>query len=424
MGFFLLTSCGIKNFTTESLKANSQLIETKDPVPAPSPVTPIAVVEPVASKVVTVNSGIFSVSGYVTKATVAAGQIQTARVSITADSAISSLIVGIKYLDANGNFLFEKAQSEVNFVAGQAKSFSLDFALRGDAPAGTYTIAVGIWSANYASTVLYQSNIPSYQVSSILLIPKINSPMPVNNLNMISGVDEFLYSGAYFVQNNMWGIQGLPAGSYYENSGIGPLTSGNSISARWNWQFPNGPNEVKGYPAIGFGQKPGQYSTPGSGLPKQVDSIKSATSSWDTQAAYTGKGQLTFDLWLTRDGAKYSNFPNTPITHEIMLTVDSFGGYGESRNPGWYFSSTIIDGITYRVWKADNFGLGWRFIVLQMVNPTSMIKGSINFKNIFVYLKSAGLITGQEYLSSIEFGNEMEEGTGDVLVKDFKAEVR
>jgi hypothetical protein len=39
-------------------------------------------------------------------------------------------------------------------------------------------------------------------------------------------------------------------------------------------------------------------------------------------------------------------------------------------------------------------------------------------------LKPRGFITGAEYLSSIEFGTEPVEGTGEVTVDSFKATVR
>ena len=49
------------------------------------------------------------------------------------------------------------------------------------------------------------------------------------------------------------------------------VKSSSTIAARWTWQWPSGPNEVKGYPAIVFGQKPGYAATPGSGLPRRLD---------------------------------------------------------------------------------------------------------------------------------------------------------
>jgi hypothetical protein len=415
--------------TRDTFTVGKAVIAVSPPVPAPVPApvpkpAPTPAPTPLPPVKGTGNS-IYLPSSAVSYSALQAGQVQTANISVYSPTA-QDLIVGIKFCDQNGNFLLETSMNST-FTAGQTKLFKVDYALSGAAPAGAYSMAVGVYNPDYSKTFLYESGLAKYQVTAIAQpVVATPGPMPANNLSMITGVDAYVYAGPYFAQNNMWGITGIAPGTFWETTGIGPLTTNKSVSARWQWSYPSGPNEVKGYPAIGFGKKPGAAATPGSNLPKLVDSIMSSICSWDTQSVYTGKGQLTFDLWLVRDAQNYPNFPQTPITHEIMLTVDSFGGYGVTRNPAWYFGATIIDGVTYRVWKADNFGGGgmsWRFIVLQMVNPAKLTKGSIDFKHVFNYLKSAGLISGQEYLSSIEFGNEMEEGTGDTLIKDFKAEI-
>lgn len=388
------------------------------PPPPPAPTTTLATA--------TATAGDFTVTGTVAKSVMTAGDIQYATLSVKSAIATTGLIVSLRYFDLNGATMMERFMSSGDFSAGETKVITMEYALRVDAPAGTYSIGVGIWGSNYTPTYVYLRNLPSYEVlsSGYVPAPPVTS-LPPSTISMVSGVDQFVYNGPYFVQNNMWGITGLPAGSYSQSAGIGPVTGSTSVSARWQWSYPDGPNEVKGYPAIGIGQKPGQAPTPGSNMPKLIDSIVSAVSSWDVAAMYTGRGQLTYDLWLTRDANRYSCFLCTPITHEIMLAPDNFGEYAIS-NPDWYFGSTAIDGVVYRVWKADNFGGGatWRFVVLTPVNPIHTTRGSVDFKHIFDYLKSAGLITGQEYLSSIEFGNEMQYGTGDVLVNDFKAEVQ
>lgn len=415
-----------KTYLYETRNSFSVVSSTVTPPPPPPPPPPdpstITYLAPVIF-----NQGQFSISSAIAKSSLTAGQIQYAKMRITSSAAATGLVVSMRYLDANGAQLMERSLPSGNFYAGETKEIILDYAFRVDDPAGTYSIGIGIWSANYGSLYLYQRNLPNFTVNSSGYVPPIPTTLlPNTNFAMISGVDAFVYNGSYFVQNNMWGITGLPSG-YSQQAGIGAITATGGVQARWKYNFPtDGPNEVKAYPAVGFGQKPGQTSTPNSGLPRQISAINSAISSWDVQSMYTGRGHLSYDLWLTRDGNRYPCFPCTPITHEIMLAVDNYNDYATS-NPGWYFSSTVIDGVTYRVWKADNFGGGgiqWRFIVLQMVNPIHVQKGSVDFKKVFNYLQSVGLITGQEYLASIEFGNEMVYGTGDVFVKDFKAEIK
>ena len=85
----------------------------------------------------------------------------------------------------------------------------------------------------------------------------------------------------------------------------------------------------------------------------------------------------------------------------------------------------VINGVLYRVHKTDDHPHGesqtWRFLVFKMQTP--MVSGSLDFKPLFDYLRSRGFIQGDEYLSSIEFGSEVVQGTGDVTVDSFKATV-
>ena len=231
--------------------------------------------------------------------------------------------------------------------------------------------------------------------------------------------------GPYAVENNMWGKDGV-YGSYSQCVGMATgLNSDGSVSAKWTWQFPAGPSEVKSFPNIRIGQRPGLQSTPGSNLPRRLDQVNTVTTSWNTQSTHTGTGQLAYDLWLTADPNVYpGGFPAAPITHEIMVALEPYGGYGLDRNPAWYVEETTINGIRYKVYKADNFGLPnrqWRFLVFQMLTP--MVAGNLDFKPLFTYLKNKGFISGTEYLSSFEFGTEAVEGTGTVNIRSFKATI-
>jgi len=229
-------------------------------------------------------------------------------------------------------------------------------------------------------------------------------------------------AGPYMVENNTWGSAGV-RGPYRQCAGIGTLQPDGSVSARWTWQWPAGPSEIKAFPQLIYGQKPGLAPTAGTNLPMRADNISVARSQWSTTSSFTGTGQLTFDLWLTKDAAKRDCFDCTPITHEIMIAFEPYGGYGLRRNPAWYQGEVTIDKNKYKLYKADNFGTtGWRFIVLQSLEPRKA--GSIDLKAVLELLKQRALISGAEYLSSVEFGTEPEEGTGDVLVNSFKVDVR
>jgi hypothetical protein len=351
------------------------------------------------------------VSSSVSKNPLVAGEVQTASVTLTSATTLQDLYVEIRiYKSLDFNVIYgKKSFSPVTLTAGAPQQLTFDFASPADLPPGQYDVRVGVWDSS-VNTLLYETR-DQFTVSGTSFV-----------MNCEDGA--WLTAGSYAVQNNQWGRG--PITDYSQCVGIGGIAADGSVSARWTWRWPQDPGEVKGYPAIVFGQKPGYPVTPNTNLPKQINAISQLTSSWATRSTYTGMGQLTFDLWLTRDATRYPSFPQTPLTHEVMVTVEPYGNYGLDRNPAWFVEEITINGVRYKTYKADNFPPGgsqtWRFLVFQMLTP--MTQGTLEFKPLFDYLKSRGFITGSEYLSSLEFGTEPVAGTGDVTVDSFKATVR
>jgi hypothetical protein len=355
-------------------------------------------------------SAVSLVSSSVSRNPLIAGQVQSASVTLTSTASLSGLFVDIRIYNTASDSMYARREfNPVSIPAGGQTTLTYDFQSPANMPPGQYDVRVGVWDTSW-NTLLYQTR------NAFTVTTGGGTPIPVN---CQEGV--LLAAGAYLVENNQWGKDGV-YGSYSQCVGNGGVAADGSVSARWTWTWPNGPNEVKGYPSIIYGQKPGFYSTPGSNLPRRVNDLSSVTSSWSTRGWHSGTGQLTFDLWLQRDGAHYSSFLATPITHEIMVAVEPYGGYGLNRNPAWFVEEIVINGIRYRTYKAEGFGpQGWRFLVFQMLTP--MVSGTLDFRPLFDYLKSRGFIRGDEYLASVEFGSEIEQGSGDVTVDSFKTTV-
>jgi len=349
------------------------------------------------------------VSSSVSKNPLVAGEVQRASVTLTSTTAMQDMIVDIRIYDSANTQRARKEFYPVTLPACTEVTLTYDFPSPSDLPPGQYNVQVGVWDTSW-NTWLYETR-DTFSVTRTAFTMNCRD-------------DAWLTAGSYAVENNQWGRG--PITDYSQCVGLGGLAADGSVSARWTWRWPAEPGEVKGYPAIVFGQKPGYPVTPNTNLPRQVNAISQLTSSWSTRSIYTGRGQLTFDLWLTRDANRYPSFPQTPITHEIMVAVEPYGGYGLDRNPAWFVEEITINGVRYRTYKADNFPPGasqqWRFLVFQMLTP--MTQGTLEFKPLFDYLKSRGFITGAEYLSSLEFGTEPVEGTGEVTVDAFKATVR
>jgi hypothetical protein len=279
---------------------------------------------------------------------------------------------------------------------------------------------------------------------------------------------------AYWMSDNPWGSSGMTEGTaanqYEQNVGVSPSVGpSGEVAFRIKWRWPQGTTEVKGYPAVLSGRKPGYYSannlvdgqpvrltdgsisqraptgdTPGTFMPVRLP-IPALTAKFARSdvAPPTGQGQLTFDIWLQSEPGQDQGFGNASITHEIMIPLDNWGGYGtypNNRNPAWYDHDAVINGRLYHVYctkgpdgvlRYDFGGLngrygryGWKMIAFQPDAPIP--PGEIDLAAFINYLQTrkdaAGTpwAQGNEYLASVELGVEPVVGSGDLVVYNYK----
>lgn len=222
-------------------------------------------------------------------------------------------------------------------------------------------------------------------------------------------------SGSYLLENNAWGAGSLVGW----NQNIGLIKNNNgAVTALWNWDWLNSGNNVKAYAEVIYGQKPGSLTSTVALLPKKLKEINVAMAHYDVVSIHTGSGNTAFDLWLA-DTKNPTTFAVPPITHEIMLWLET---YGDMRPAGSLFEHAHIDGVPYNIFVGEKIGLGWRYIALQRAGSLLGI-GYVDFVPIFSYLRSQGLITGEEYLAAIEFGNEVIGGFGSTHLNSYSISV-
>jgi hypothetical protein len=248
------------------------------------------------------------------------------------------------------------------------------------------------------------------------ILPTVtNTPVPQptateTTIAMKCEDEALINSGDYRAENNTWGKGDLSGWS--QCIGIGPVNDG-AIAGHWTWDWLNSGSNVKGYPEIIFGQKPGTTTTT-KALPIKISDIGVVTISYDVTSTVNGSGNVAFDFWLT-ETANPTTFGVPPITHEIMIWLDRQGGF----SPGGTFRERVsLNGTTYAVLVGDKWGEGWRYIAF--VSAESRLgAGTLDLGSFLSYIREKGLVTGDEYLASIEFGNEIATGTGETIVKRY-----
>ncbi len=222
-------------------------------------------------------------------------------------------------------------------------------------------------------------------------------------------------SGVYLLENNVWGKGSLTGW----NQNISVTSNKNGVlEALWTWDWLSSGNNVKTYAEVIYGQKPGSQISTVISLPKKVKEIAVAMANYDVISMHKGTGNTAFDLWLT-DTKNPTIFGVPPITHEIMIWLEI---YGDMHPAGSLFERAYIGGVAYNIFVAKNVGQGWKCITFQRV--TSLIGiGHINFVSFFSYLRSMDLITGEEYLAAIGFGNEVIDGIGSTHLNSYSVSV-
>jgi len=126
---------------------------------APSPSAPAS------SSLTTVNlSSIFAGSSvrvgavkYSYIPSISAGQTQTVSVTLGSATAMSNLLVDIRFYNSANTRLLRVPFSGVNIGAGGTVTLSGNYATPSNLPAGTYNIQVGVWHSSWNPTYYYNT---------------------------------------------------------------------------------------------------------------------------------------------------------------------------------------------------------------------------------------------------------------------------
>jgi hypothetical protein len=255
--------------------------------------------------------------------------------------------------------------------------------------------------------------------------PPSGSSAPVKGgpgVTALCAADAAHVDGPYKYENNQWGKK--KAKGKFEQCLLKRTVEGKT-EVGWTWNWPGLDPTVFAYPEIIFGWKPwsgGKPSDPR--FPLKVADIQHLAMHYAVETEASGTYNLAPEIWLTRSG-QWSHEPNAGlITAEIMFWMDYKDG---ARPAGSVIDEPTIDGIKYEFWKADNIGdmgngKGW--VLYSFKSPTIQHEGSISIHTLLSYMMKKQLVRPDEYVASVEFGNEVMGGTGTTWVKRFQVEVR
>ena len=223
-------------------------------------------------------------------------------------------------------------------------------------------------------------------------------------------------SGSYEVENNVWGKGALTDWSQC----VGATNSTRrGLAARWTWDWKSQDNQVKAFPEVVFGHKPGTARSTTPLLPRKLGEMRRVVMDYDISTQRSGTGNLSVDIWLT-DTPTPTTFAVPPITHEVMIWLETFGPMYAG---GEQIDTVSIHGIPYRVYVGEKFGLGWRYIAFKPENTPMQPVAQLDLMPYLLYLETKGLVSPKSYLANINLGNEIISGAGTTQVNHLDIDV-
>ena len=226
---------------------------------------------------------------------------------------------------------------------------------------------------------------------------------------------EFLY------ENNVWG-QGAISGGDRLQCLLKRVVEGN-VQYGWRWQWPRRGGNVKAYPEVIYGYKPWSTYSTTANLPRRITEINELTVAYDVSMRARGRYNLAFDIWVT------DNDRPTPsaITHEIMIWVGERAHAFEPEQGG-PVKRVTIGGAMYDLhirpraeWLAEHDAPDVGFIAFNALK--AQLSGVIDLKEFLDYLTENGNLPADGYVASVELGNEVVHGAGELWLNGYEISV-
>ncbi|MEO7036975.1 MAG: hypothetical protein ABI548_23700 [Polyangiaceae bacterium] len=258
---------------------------------------------------------------------------------------------------------------------------------------------------------------------SLDCIRKIQASVPGAQDRSVSatcGNGAQFHNKPYTWENNQWG-SGKEHSSYQQCL----LERDHDAETQhgWSWIWPGTDTSVFAYPEIIFGWKPwtgGRSSD--QRFPMKLSDMQRLKIHYDVETEANGSYNLAPEVWIISHRSSAGAPDPKLITAEIMFWQEAAG---EARPAGTVVDRPEVGGITYELWQKDNAGDngagGWR--LLSFKTPTTIRAGTVPVDDLLRYLLKKGLIAPEQYIATVEFGNEISGGSGTTWVKKFAVEV-
>jgi hypothetical protein len=175
----------------------------------------------------------------------------------------------------------------------------------------------------------------------------------------------------------------------------------------WSWSGGN-PNGVKTYSSIVFGWHWG-WKVSNTGLPLQLSANRNIQCGWDFQVDATGVFNVAYDIFthtIPNPGT------NDDPADEIMIWLHRTGGPAPI---GAREATVTLGGATWDLHRGANDV--WN--VFSFVRTSNAATSVLNIMDFMRDLVTRGWMQNTKYVSSVQAGSEIFNGSGSVTTRGF-----
>jgi len=205
----------------------------------------------------------------------------------------------------------------------------------------------------------------------------------------------------YYVSNNAWGAGKLVNGVDYSTSVTFDPEKFQS-GTHFSWTFPRSVGGVYAYPHIDYdAQAAGVSST-------QAANIGILSANYHVNLSNMTGSTVAFDIWFNHQPS--GSWETTSV--ELLIEVHPTSP-GKPNLP-FFLTGSGFAGATVHVSDMSAAGANWKFIDVKM--PADMMSGTLSISEIIKELIWHGVLAGQEYIASLQFGSEVQGGSGSLQI--------
>ena len=230
-----------------------------------------------------------------------------------------------------------------------------------------------------------------------------------------------LLDGPWRYVNDQWGADKAQAG--FEQCLLRRDVTGDQ-QIGWTWSWPGFDPSVFAFPSATFGWKPWAGGTPTDArFPMRVADLVMLELSYEVETSADGAFNLAAEIWLTSEAPSAFGANPSIITSEVMFWLEQT----DTRPAGAVVDQPTVGGTEYELWKEANIGKdangqGWTILSFKASAPRR--QGVVPIHTFIEYLVDKGELRADEYVASVEFGNELSGGAGTTWVKQLEVKVQ